>query len=196
MIELGLWDYLKQQPQITRLVKRNIFLSRRPQVSGRKGPAITIERFASIRHYPLTGEADVATATIRLEVWAKGDNAEQIVFRVFEEVRLLISSFRGYWGKHEVLGCTYQTESYDAESSPDGSDQWDFSYSCDLRINYRQEPTFLSPPNPVFVGRVLRLANGRVLRLSTARLHQMNQSTITSPQVESAWLSKLETAAK
>lgn len=174
MIEFGLAAYLKTKSAVTNRVSERIYNARRPQKSKVKGPAITINRMSVNRFYPLQQEADAAAPIIRIDIWAKGANAEQEVFRVFEDIRSVISSYRGMMGKQECLGCTILNESQDADASSDGSDDWDFTYGMDVRITYRQATVVLSPAPPLFKRRFLRLSTGRLFRLSTGRIYSFD----------------------
>lgn len=113
----------------------NVFPSRRPQK--RQLPCLTYRIVSKPRDPDLDGPAGIARARVQVSAWShRYGDAKQLVQAVRAGLPI---GFRGLLGPGVVVtGTTHTGESDLAEAPTDGTDDWTYQITFDLKINYRE----------------------------------------------------------
>lgn len=139
-ITVAMRDYLIALPEINDLISNKVFASRVPK---KEKPAIAVKlsRISVARNNDLAGESQMVASTVQVDVMSRLPGAERRVEMVAEMIRIATAgvSYRGYWGNLWIYGATVERDAMQSPLQPiDASNNWQFQYSMDLRINHTQ----------------------------------------------------------
>lgn len=119
------------------LIGNRIYLNRRPQNTS-DHTAMEIRTLDLERAYRLSGEVNNPEEFLNCRFYARGGTARDRVDLAASMFALAVSGFYDdTWGDRQIESCLIDSESGDAIDPDDGSDDWVFVRTVDLRVFHR-----------------------------------------------------------
>lgn len=137
MIVADLAKYLKGKPSLTTLIGDAVYSKRAPGNAGNR--YVLLSKFGGDPKYSLTGEVGVTHSIIQASAWARDPNGAVVANQIGDELRNLLSGFRGEWGDTFISDCSLTSEPTEQDEAPDdNSDRWWHGVSQDYRVTHEQ----------------------------------------------------------
>ena len=133
MMEIDLYEYLRNQESIISIVIDRVFACQLPETA--TFPCLTIQLAGSHRDETLLNPSGIVTHVYQIDSWAKDHS---VTVELAEAVRNALQGYIGTMGDTEICYVSLINEESRTEAPTDASDNWIFRKFQQYKIKHQE----------------------------------------------------------